>query len=254
MSQKGLILPFILLSVTALTVIGFLSYQKQHKSSPPPTPKPSPSQTSLENLSWETFTSKNGFSFKYPAWWSVKTTAWTEGKLRYDLDYDAEEAKIRFVETDQPPHRDFPYGATITVMLPQNNPRKLPINEWVKSEIITGRQNAVSESTILVAGNSAVQVKEKSSGQIIHTFIPHQDKIYQVILHYIPNLTTDADYNGILDYMLSTFKFTTSQYTCPDSEWINCMPVVDKKRAWECESGYLQWAKANCPNFKGPAY
>lgn len=46
----------------------------------------------------------------------------------------------------------------------------------------------------------------------------------------------------------------TSNYKCPSIEWIDCMPIVEESRKYQCEQPYLDWATANCPNFKGAAY
>lgn len=43
-------------------------------------------------------------------------------------------------------------------------------------------------------------------------------------------------------------------YTCPKKQYVNCMPGPDKIKKTECTSEFLQWAQANCPNFKGVAY
>ena len=45
---------------------------------------------------------------------------------------------------------------------------------------------------------------------------------------------------------------TTSKFVCPENEWVDCMPGPGVKKA-ECASNYLQWAQANCPDFKGAA-
>lgn len=45
-----------------------------------------------------------------------------------------------------------------------------------------------------------------------------------------------------------------SEYTCPGTEWVNCMPIVLPERQWRCTVEYLSWAQENCPNFKGAAY
>ncbi len=42
-------------------------------------------------------------------------------------------------------------------------------------------------------------------------------------------------------------------YTCPASEWVDCMPIVPQERAYQCQAPYLQWAKTNCPGFQGAA-
>ena len=59
---------------------------------------------------------------------------------------------------------------------------------------------------------------------------------------------------------LKSYRFITpalspkpSPYVCPDKEWVDCMPIVDQARSFQCSQGYLQWAKKNCPNFKGAA-
>lgn len=43
-------------------------------------------------------------------------------------------------------------------------------------------------------------------------------------------------------------------FSCPSSKWINCMPIGGQSRKYQCEQPYLDWAKANCPNFKGAAF
>ena len=45
----------------------------------------------------------------------------------------------------------------------------------------------------------------------------------------------------------------TTQYICPASEYVNCMPGPDVSKT-NCSNEFLQWATANCPNFKGAAY
>jgi len=46
---------------------------------------------------------------------------------------------------------------------------------------------------------------------------------------------------------------TANGYACPESEYVNCMPGAEEELV-QCTSNYLQWAKTNCPNFKGAAY
>lgn len=47
--------------------------------------------------------------------------------------------------------------------------------------------------------------------------------------------------------------YPTPKFTCPQTEWIDCMPVVDAARKYQCQPPYLNWAKANCPGFQGAA-
>lgn len=43
-----------------------------------------------------------------------------------------------------------------------------------------------------------------------------------------------------------------SEYKCPKTEYVGCMPKTFMMKL-ECTSSFLQWAKKNCPNFKGAA-
>ena len=45
-----------------------------------------------------------------------------------------------------------------------------------------------------------------------------------------------------------------SDYTCPETENIDCIPTEKFMMKRECTRGYLQWALENCPDFKGAAY
>jgi hypothetical protein len=42
----------------------------------------------------------------------------------------------------------------------------------------------------------------------------------------------------------------TPEYTCPHSQYINCMPPVGKERQKMCSKSYLEWVKSNCPGVK----
>lgn len=46
---------------------------------------------------------------------------------------------------------------------------------------------------------------------------------------------------------------TPVKYSCPPSEWVDCMPSPDSPPRPQCQSDYLQWAITYCPNFKGAA-
>lgn len=47
---------------------------------------------------------------------------------------------------------------------------------------------------------------------------------------------------------------TNPPYSCPKTEWVNCMPILTPEAQKSCTNEYLDWAKNNCPNFKGAAY
>ena len=52
---------------------------------------------------------------------------------------------------------------------------------------------------------------------------------------------------------LTTNKSASTKYVCPENEYVDCMLGPDKIKL-ECSPQYLQWAKANCPNFRGATY
>lgn len=51
---------------------------------------------------------------------------------------------------------------------------------------------------------------------------------------------------------------TTPVFICPETEWLNCMPMIgtegQHRETYTCEQPYLTWAKNNCPGFQGAAY
>lgn len=42
-------------------------------------------------------------------------------------------------------------------------------------------------------------------------------------------------------------------YSCPQTEWVNCMPGPGVGDRPYCQEDFLEWAKANCPGFQGAA-
>jgi len=62
----------------------------------------------------------------------------------------------------------------------------------------------------------------------------------------------DGDYPDAGGNCIKTDTSSTI-FTCPPGEWVNCMPGPNAGVRKECTSEYLNWAKENCPNFKGAA-
>ncbi|MCX6730892.1 MAG: hypothetical protein NTZ55_03520 [Candidatus Roizmanbacteria bacterium] len=64
-------------------------------------------------------------------------------------------------------------------------------------------------------------------------------------------------YNGTYPDASGTCIKTTgakTTYTCPTTEYVDCIPGPDKAAKTDCSSAFLKWAQSNCPNFKGAAY
>ena len=89
-------------------------------------------------------------------------------------------------------------------------------------------------------------------------FVPIQSEIGQ---SYIVNSkyriwvnTNNQKYIDVVPRILSSLNFFfDSKYTCPDSEWVDCMPGPNQGIKLECTPEALNWFKLNCPNFKGAA-
>ncbi|MFZ2026387.1 MAG: hypothetical protein WAV30_03820 [Microgenomates group bacterium] len=43
-------------------------------------------------------------------------------------------------------------------------------------------------------------------------------------------------------------------YSCPEGDYVDCMPGPNQAKKTECSSAFLQWATENCPGFQGAAY
>ncbi len=52
---------------------------------------------------------------------------------------------------------------------------------------------------------------------------------------------------------LETTTPPPAAFTCPETEWVDCLPGPGPVKA-QCQKEYLDWAKKNCPNFRGAAY
>lgn len=46
---------------------------------------------------------------------------------------------------------------------------------------------------------------------------------------------------------------TYIQAMCPENGWVDCMPIVDQARSYQCEAEFLEWAQTNCEGFQGVA-
>lgn|GEM_PF-6978428 len=82
---------------------------------------------------------------------------------------------------------------------------------------------------------------------------------YENIVNYITNIVnqqTSCDFAPCPTiHQENNQKKTKSPigYQCPESGYVDCMPGPYELK-WECTMEYLNWARENCPNFKGAAY
>lgn len=95
-----------------------------------------------------------------------------------------------------------------------------------------------------------VKLDDKTNLEILH----YQDKSYLEVTKKTADFSSDE---VIFDQILSTFNFeldNTAHDTCPVNGYVDCMPKAGGSPSPLCSKNYLDWAKTNCPNFKGAAY
>lgn len=92
-------------------------------------------------------------------------------------------------------------------------------------------------------------------GKRLH-YTAEQKQFSTVILPYQTLVYVIQAENNLLDQVLSTFQFapTVITYTCPETEYVDCMPNVGGGTKPQCEKDFLSWAQENCSGFKGAAY
>ncbi len=245
MNQKGFA-PILIVILVALIAGagGLLVYQKSkpattpepitQQPSPSPIPDASPVPTGVDETTnpdliganWKTYTNMEfGYSLKYPSTWTYKVSSKGSGQIIL-LPGDKE----------LPPSE--PSFVVVTVM------------NSIKQPLIQGdaRNVLINKKYIKIAG--AVDGEQGEFNGFIQTAVSHNNNSYYINLDKM-------EYRGIYDQILSTFKFTDQSYSCPKSEFINCMPqigVTPPPANESCNPAYLDWAKANCPNFQGPVY
>lgn len=58
---------------------------------------------------------------------------------------------------------------------------------------------------------------------------------------------------GKTEYYVKFLDQSQSQYVCPKTGWVNCMPILTEAAKKLCQPEAINWYIANCPGFKGMA-
>lgn len=256
--QKGVAPILIVLLIAVLGIGGYFVYQNYStKTTPTPTPysTPQPSSSSTdETANWKTYeNSKYGFSIKYPpeltyeekrntvVFANLENKSKEPSYIKIDI-YDTKIFKTTLEETMKQLTKTF--GASWRdIKIGQLDGKNAEINiGQVTGKRIAGTLHNIVATLDIVDAN------------IIFSLIGSEESNQQFI--------SDGDFYK----MLSTFKFLdsdatakpasspSSTYTCPQTEYINCMSPIPDENINFCYGNYIDWAKANCPNFKGAAY
>ncbi len=215
---------------------------------------------------WKTYTSSRySYSFKYPSSWDLLT--WNEAEQK---NLSGTHTLQNYSTNDIEKFMD--HGNVDWQQFIGNKPAiKLDISVLDKTNPPSGGlPNSTKEVSIegLSIGNAPTKVyitEDNDAGPYggYYYLETVMNARYALSLYvYIwndPNkqITNTPDWN-VFTQILSTFKFldssdTTGTFTCPQSGWVDCMPMLDEAKKKACSQEAMVWYKANCPNFQGAA-
>jgi len=241
----------VILTSLALILLGILigvlasSFIPLSPSGAPATPSPTPE--AVVSLYQSVKSDENGFSVQVPKdWVSLERTAATPYLFQYQaLDSSTFEILVR----------DLPAGKTLTQYLADEDAITKTAFEGKPSKRILNSQ------PIVINGVSGIEREEEFLaagllGRVV--YLPGKTNVYA--LSFIPKDSTPGISSEVYkakQVILDSFAITggnnQANYSCPTTDWVDCMPSVDSSIRPQCEQPFLDWAKANCPGFKGAA-
>lgn len=91
--------------------------------------------------------------------------------------------------------------------------------------------------------------------QTVNTYSLINGTVYSfyIIPLELPYNQTDAfsKYQEIIDSFEPLLK--QSEFKCPQSGWVNCMPILNDVGKKACSEDAVRWYRSNCPGFQGLA-
>ncbi|MBI2330173.1 hypothetical protein HYU94_02190 [Candidatus Daviesbacteria bacterium] len=248
--QKGFTALYLVIALLILAALGG-AYYFGRSSIKQPIPQPQVSTTPVltpqpvwdESTGWETYTSKYGYSIKYPRNWQVITSSWSDDYFTYSVLPD-DEVIMRYTKPNQPQHAGFPDGITLSLKKPQDNMQNLSARQWAEKIYPPGDTASpyqASVEDIMVQGIKASKVNTAFDGKITIVFIPYQAKMYQ-----LSNISVSSsdEYEIIFNQILSTFRFLDRENS---TERQFCGGFAGK----ECPEGYTCKLDGNYPDAGG---
>lgn len=240
----------ILLSVAILCFLGFLLYQntklQQQVAALRVTPtiyiSPTPSVPLNDpTTDWKTYTNTTvGIQFNHPNDWTIRGFAGDQENYE-----NSASSYTRFIMEDPSMNVSLivannEYGPTTDPCLEIEGSKKSEIVNTVPFEKSTYSSTCPDNDKIMYVYSNS---KKKLS------------------LAFSFPATTKRSSEQIVNDLLSTFRFTPqitqspkiSQFTCPESGWVDCMPILDAEGQKRCSTEAMSWYRANCPDFKGGA-
>lgn len=243
-----LLTSLVLLVLLLATATGFLSYRNMQlkkqivtfQNSPT---SPNPPTSPIPNKNWKTYSNKQyNFELNYPAELAYVYESIT-GK---DEGLPLTLFRVTFQNFDGTKSKgksdsDFQFSLSI-----QDDQLKT-LNEYIPTNVPES-----SKSTITINNKEAIKIIDDHYANWPTIWTRSGGYVYIFQLSNSGQIS-----KKYFDHILSTFKFidqpAQQKYTCPESGWVGCMPILSEEGKRACSKEAMNWYKTNCPNFKGAA-
>jgi hypothetical protein len=238
LSSKQSSLPKVFLVILALILFGILSgvmvsrlfsHIRNSEDTPAPslTPVSTPTPVIDETATWETYSNpKHLISLKYPP--EIVVTQ-SEYSGLTDIEFTHEGNLLYFRVIIAP-------SASVRQGIVSRGATTLGDNLWQEYYFPKGSQE--------IGGPGP-----KNNDQELHLVQASKN------IDIIAIVSGQTELDATQSIILSSLKFTdeVSKFTCPESGWVDCMPILDNERQKACSEEAMVWYKDNCPNFQGGA-
>jgi len=235
------ILPAIIFSIAFVLLLLFLNTRNslnfvENSPTVEITPTAIPTETK-----WQTYRNdKYGFEFSYPLDWKIRQLNATNELYSSEISIEKS-------------YGDYGYPMDSITILKLKKNKEYYLDGLIKStnkdsySIIDYKLGSDISAKYEMVSNQQSKIPDLKLTQMIYFSTPKGD--FGIIF----GIGANPDNWNVVTQILSTFKFiNNTKYTCPTSEWVNCMPGPGPSKP-QCQPEYLKWASNNCPNFKGAA-
>lgn len=214
--NKLIVIAVLTICLIVITLVFFLILGKiTGKSQSTRSQNNSSNKTPAGNLGistdWNKFKSIHNYSILYPAFFTLLDEQnKNEINQKHYSWQENDEAVIQFLEPDSL-QRKKPYGITIVLKPPQDNPDNSTVNDWMKKRFPALR--LVTTHKLKFANFEAIAVKPLGLS-VSYIYISHQQKIYQIVKIIETASKSESastanlyDYESVFEQMLATLEF-----------------------------------------------